>query len=214
DPNRGDRWSTSSGMSSSPAVAWSEKALAELIAKVVDVADERKREGMFGLDMSFMLKAMSTVTELTLRFRHPEKPACLSALPMIKFLRDRLSAYQQTSGLTQQGRDVVKVCLEEHLKRGELITDPCGTVQLEYRRLLREQILEVFAPDFERRAAEDFERYKLHASAYGQGKTKVYDPKLKRDVEVDTQFLDSIDRGRSLNPNLADVQAYRGSIDA
>src|SRR4029434_10781977 len=55
---------------------------------------------------------------------------------------------------------------------------------------------------------------KLHASAFGQGKTKVYDPKLKRDVEVDTQFLDSIDRGRTLNPNLGDVQSYRGSIDA
>ncbi len=37
---------------------------------------------------------------------------------------------------------------------------------------------------------------------------------ITKEVEVDVNFLDKIDKGRGLKSNLSDVRDYRGSIDA
>jgi predicted Ser/Thr protein kinase len=202
------------------AASYSEKELGELLKKAAaeDAKNEKEREGMFGLNLPFMLGFVSQIAESAMRGpKHPAFPAaapCVTAIGMIDALRNKLEAYSQTNGLTTQEKDVVRKCLDEWLKKAPQTTDVPGWLEREYRRVLRIQILDAFSPDYERRAAEIFERYKLHARGVGNGLAKVKIPGTNKEVEVDTNFLTQIDKGRSLKAGLDDVRAYRGSIDA
>jgi predicted Ser/Thr protein kinase len=208
------------GMSTASTAPLTPKEIEELMKKAGEVKDERQREGMFGLTMSFMLSFISELAERAMHApRHPGFPntePTVTAIGMIDALRNKLTQYAQTNGLTEAQKTMVKTCLDEFLLQAKETTDIPGWLEREYRRLLREQILEVFSPDFERRAQETFLKYQLHARAYGNRLSKVKLPGvgLTKEVEVDVDFLDKIDKGRGLKSNLSDVRDYRGSIDA
>ncbi len=209
--------STASTTSTAPLT---QKEIEELMKKAGEVKDEREREGMFGLTMSFMLSFVSELAERAMHApRHPGFPntePTVTGIGMIDALRSKLTQYAQTNGLTEAQKKMVKTCLDEFLLQAKETSDVPGWLEREYRRLLREQILEVFSPDFERRAQETFLKYQLHARAYGNRLTKVKLPGLgiTKEVEVDINFLDKIDHGRGLKSNLSEVRDYRGSIDA
>lgn len=209
------------GGSSSPVKPgnWTQKEIDEMLSKG-DQADEKDREGLSGLTMSFMLSFISQVCSQVLKApkhpAHPDAEPCVTSLDMIRMLRQRLTAYQRMLGLTEQQKAIVKVCLEEHLREAATTSDKPGMLELEYRRLLREQILSVFAPDFDKRAQEIFVQYRLHARAYGNGETRVKVPgTVSTYIDVNTKLLESVDKGRSLKPSvLTDVKSWRGAIDA
>lgn len=208
------------GGASAAAAPLTAKEIEELMKKAGEVKDEREREGMYGLTMSFMLSFVSELAERAMHApRHPAFPTAeptVTGIGMIDALRNKLNQYAQTNGLTDAQKKMVKTCLDEFLLQAKETSDIPGWLEREYRRLLREQILEVFSPDFERRAQETFLKYKLHARAFGNRLTKVKLPGLgiTKEVEVDVNFLDKIDKGRGLKSNLPDVRDYRGSIDA
>lgn len=198
---------------------WTAKDIAEMLAKS-DQTEEKEREGLYGLPMSFMLSFISQICNTALRApKHPAYPnaePCITSLDMIRLLRQRLKSHSQMHGLTEQQKLVVNTCLNEHLKETETTTDKPGTLELEYRRLLRDQLLSVFAPDFSKRAQDMFVKYRIHARAYGNNETRVKVPgTVNTYIDTDIRFLESIDKGRSLKPaTLTDVRAWRGAIDA
>jgi len=220
--------SSSSGMgggmfgmpASTGSAVWTAKELAEMRSKAEDVKDERDREGMFGLTMSFMLSFVGQVAESTMRGpKHPafkDEAPCVTAIGMIDALRAKLEAYKQSNGLTQKQKDMVETCLTKWLKKPEDLTSTPGLLEREYRRLLRQQILDSFAPDYDKRAQDLFERYKLFARAYANDQKKVKLPGTNREVEADSDdVLQKIDKGVSLKPSVStNVKDWRGSIDA
>jgi predicted Ser/Thr protein kinase len=205
--------------SSSGSAQWTEKELMELRTKQEDVKDERDREGMFGLTMSFMLSFVGQVAESTMRGpKHPafkDQAPCVTAIGMIDALRAKLESYKQSNGLTSQQKKIVENLLTVWLKKPVDINDVPGLLEREYRRLLRQQILDSFAPDYESRAQGLFEQYKLHARAWADGKTKVKLPGLNKEIDVKVEILDQIDKGKSLKSSQwSDVKGWRGSLDA
>lgn len=198
---------------------WTTKEIDEMLSKS-DQSEEKDREGLSGLTMSYMLSFISEICSQVLRApRHPAYPdtePCITSLDMIKLLRQRLLAYQRMPGLTDAQKAIVNTCLNEHLKEAATTSDVPGTLELEYRRLLREQILSVFAPDFRARAQQMFVDYRMHARAYGNGETRVKVPgSVNTYIDINLKLLDSIDKGRSLKPaTLTDARAWRGAIDA
>ena len=208
------------GAASTGSAIWTEKELSELRMKAEEVKDERDREGMFGLTMSFMLSFVGQVAEATMRGpRHPafkDHAPCVTAIGMIDNLRAKLEAYKQSNGLTTKQKEVIEICLTKWLKKAETIDATPGWLEREYRRLLRQQILDSFAPDYEKRAQDLFERYKLFARAYANDQKKVKLPGTNREVEADSDdVLKKIDKGVSLKPSVSmNVKDWRGSIDA
>jgi predicted Ser/Thr protein kinase len=183
-----------------------------------EVKDEKNREGMFGLDLPFMLAFVGAVSELANRAsKHPAFPSadpCVTAIGMIDNLRARLEGFKDTNGLTDQDKKVVENLLNTWMKKPKDTSETPGVLEREYRRLLRQQILDAFSPDYTRRAQDMFEKYKLHARAYGNNLLKVKLPGTNREIDVDTAFLDLVDKGKSLNAQLTGARDYRGSIDA
>jgi predicted Ser/Thr protein kinase len=198
---------------------WTEKELLELRTKQEDVKDEREREGMFGLTMSFMLSFVGQVAESTMRGpKHPafkDQAPCVTAIGMIDALRAKLESYNQSNGLLPQQKKIVENLLTVWLKKPEDIKATPGWLEREYRRLLRQQILDSFAPDYEKRAQALFEQYKLHARAWADGRTKVKLPGLNKEIDVKVEILDQIDKGVSLKSSQwSNVKDWRGSLDA
>jgi predicted Ser/Thr protein kinase len=216
-PSTSGGFSTRSTETAAPLTA---KEIEELMKKAGEVKDEKEREGMYGLTMSFMLSFVSELAERAMHApKHPGFPnagATVTGIGMIDALRNKLTQFSQTNGLTEAQKKMIKNCLDEFLLQAKETTDVPGWLEREYRRLLREQILEVFSPDFERRAEETFLKYQLHARAYGNRLTRVKLPGhgLTKEVDVDVNFLDKIDKGKGLKSNLSDARDYRGSIDA
>jgi len=201
------------------AAQWTEKELKELLKKsTAEIKDEKAREGMFGLNLPFMLSFVSQVADGAMRGpKHPAFPdadPCVTAIGMIDNLRAALEVFKDTNGITKQEKEMVEGLLETWLKKPETTADAPGVLEREYRRLLRQQILDAFSPDYERRAQELFEKYKLHARAFGNNLSKVKLPGTNKEVDVDTSFLTLVDKGKSLRVSLGDVRDYRGSIDA
>jgi predicted Ser/Thr protein kinase len=207
------------GYNSTPS-QWTEKELGELMkASNLEVKDEATREGMFGLDLPFMIGFMGSLAELAMRGpKHPAFPnaePCVTAIGMIDALRARLEAYKDTNGLNDQDKKLVETLLTTWMKKPKDTSDTPGLLEKEYRRLLKQQILDAFSPDYERRAQDMFEKYKLHSRYYGNGQTKFRLPGTVKDIDVDTAFLDLVDKGQSLKAeNLKTAKEYRGSIDA
>lgn len=176
-------------------------------------AAQGKEEGSVGLDIPFMLATVSAISEAGLN--SPLKHKCVSALQAITILRRRIKAALLTPGLTAERKDVLQRC-DKYLQNAR-DNNTVGMIEQEYRRLLRTQILKVFSPDFDKRAQEDFETYKLHGYAYAQGDSRVKDPRIgNREVEVNVAFLDDIDRYRTGTSweSTEDKKKFRGSLDA
>lgn len=202
-----------------PVTALTVQEIAELL-KPEKVTDERDREAMSGLTMSFMLSFVGEVAQRAMAApkdpAFPEAEPTVTAIGMLDALRNRLTQYAQTNGLTVAQKAMINKCLDEHLKQAKQTTDRPGWLEIEYRRLLREQILEVFSPDFNERAEAAFVKYKLHGEAFAEGerRVKIEVRGVTREYPVDVDFLYNIDKGLSLDPNIATVKAYRGSLNA
>ncbi len=197
-------------------------------------AEAGEDEGMYGLNMPTMLKLMSEAVELSLRAPGPASPApasstnanngataanikCISTLEMLQFLRARIAMLQKTPGLTDKEKDVLKTCLE-YLKAPTSIESKAGLIEEEYRRVLRRQFLEVMAPDFDRRASEIFERYRVHARAFASGEKKCKEmveqggKKVERLVDVSTDFLNDIETWMKITGQ-SDREVFRRSVE-
>lgn len=147
-------------------------------------------EGLYGLNMADMLSIVSKAIDFYLK----RKPQFLSSLRMIAFLRAQVMELTKKPGLTDKEKEVLKNCIE-FLKPATSKTDKPGIIEEEYRRVLRRELLSVVAPDFDSRAGELFSKYRLHSKHYAQGARSFQDPNDRsRKVDVDTEFLDLIDR--------------------
>ncbi len=178
-------------------------------------AEAGEDEGMHGLNMAVMLGVVGQVTEIALK----DKDRCVSELDMINFLRAKIAQLKKTPGLTKKEEEVLKNC-EEFLEGPKSFDDKSvGLLEGEYRRVLRRQLFEVAAPDFERRASELFERYRAHAKAFSTGAREVEEtvsqagiPTLRKE-KVDDAFLDDLDKWMGLNGS-SERHDFRRSIDA
>jgi len=190
-------------------------------------AEAGEDEGMYGLNMPAMLKLMSEIVEVVLRAPNAPKAAnavnavnadkCISTLEMLQFLRARLTQLQKTPGLTKKEEEVLKNCLE-FLKAPTSIESKAGLIEEEYRRVLRRQFLDVMAPDFDRRATEIFERYRIHARAFASGEKKCKEfveqggKKVERLVDVSTDFLSDIEGWMKIT-GTSDREVFRRSVE-
>lgn len=194
-------------------------------------AEAGEDEGMYGLNMPAMLKLMSEAVELSLRAssgpsaaassqagtNSPNGERCISTLEMITFLRARIVQLQKTPGLTKKEEEVLKNCLE-YLKAPTSIESKAGLIEEEYRRVLRRQFLDVMAPDFDRRATEIFERYRIHARAFSSGEKKCKEmveqggKKVERLVDVSTDFLSDIETWMKITSS-NDREIFRRSVE-
>ncbi len=125
-------------------------------------------EGMAGLNMPDMLNIISEAVSLVMRDAGPDDAPCISTLEMLGFLRTKIEQMKKKPGLTDTQKKVLENCTE-FLRPPKDISDKPGLIEEEYRRVLKRQFLEVIAPDFERRAKELFERYRVHARAFAGG---------------------------------------------
>lgn len=158
-------------------------------------------EGLQGLDMRFMLSLVSSLNSIGLK--RSSKEGCVTALEAIMVLRMAIHRQLQTSNLTDEQKAVLNRCQkwlggvpQADQTWTQSATSSPGLIESEYRRMLKEQILQVFAPDYAERAQELFEEYMLHAVAWAQKETKVKHPKLRAEVPVNTAILDELDRYR------------------
>ena len=157
-----------------------------------------KDEGLQGLDMRFMLGLLSQINEIGLKSKHQ----CVGALDAIMLLRSAIQNSLSTSNLTDGQKAVLKRC--QKWLGGEVTTnndwkkttnDRPELIEAEYRRLLKQQVLQVFCPDYEMQAQGLYESYRAHATAFAQGE-KMAKVKGIGTVPVDTSVLDDLDRYR------------------
>lgn len=147
-------------------------------------------EGKYGLNMGFMLSAVSQLCELALGAKHQT----VTALSAMSYLKARIELEVKRPGLTDSEKKVIERCLgylEMQTTRGYGVKPKL--IEAEYRRLLKQQVLQAFSPDYDTRAQEMFARYKAHASAWAQNKTEVHDERFGRKIKIDVGHLDKIE---------------------
>ncbi|MBS2002757.1 MAG: hypothetical protein JST44_14700 [Cyanobacteria bacterium SZAS LIN-5] len=171
-------------------------------------------EGMFGLHMTDMFKIVSEITEAALESKHKS----VSAIGLINYLRGKIAEMKKQPGLTKKQEEVL-ASVEGYLKGPKSYSDrEVGVIEKEYRRVLVRQLFEVASPDFDRRATELFERYRLHAKAYSIGDKTVREEVVQagvpstRTVKVDVAFLDEMDKWMGMTTD-KDRDAFRRSIE-
>jgi serine protein kinase len=180
-----DRWS--GGSASSPDSTDSKNVQ---VTDIWDAAGEK--EATEGLSVPLMLSAISQTCEMAMSSKG-NKPRCITALAMLSYLRGRIETELGTPELQDSDRKVLENC-REFLKEIKYKSDTPGLIEREYRRLLRGQIISAFAPDYEERAALDFDVYRTHAKAAAKGDTKVFDKRYGKEIEIDNEFLEAIER--------------------
>lgn len=177
-------------------------------------------EGLAGLDMRFMLGLVSSLNSIGLKKSKGE--GCVTALEAIMILRQAIHKALQTTNLTDEQKAVLNRC--QKWLGGRPTPDQTWTssasaapelIESEYRRLLKAQIIQVFAPDYDQSAQELYDNYMLHAVAYALGDKTVKHPKLK-EIPVNTAILDELDRfrlGKSSTAILTDEdRAFRKGV--
>jgi len=189
-------------------------------------AEAGEDEGMYGLNMPTMLKLIGEAVGIALRAPSSPTPGnpkggsntkCISTLEMIQYLRARIAQLQKTPGLTKKEVEVLQTCLD-YLKPPTSVETKAGLIEEEYRRVLRRQFLEVMAPDFDRRAGEIFERYRIHARAFSSGEKKCKEmvgdggKKVERLVDVSTDFLADIETWMKIT-STSEREIFRRSVE-
>jgi predicted Ser/Thr protein kinase len=171
-------------------------------------------EGMFGLNMTDMFKIVSEITEAANDSKHKS----VSAIALINYLRNKVAELKKQPSLTKKQEEVLNA-VEGYLKGPKSYTDrEVGLIEKEYRRVLVRQLFEVASPDFDRRATELFERYRLHANAYSIGARDLREPVVQagvaaiRTVKVDVAFLNELDKWMGMTTD-KDRDAFRRSIE-
>lgn len=179
-----------------------------------------KDEGLQGLDMRFMLGLLSQINEFGLREPHRS----VSALEAIMLLRSAIQNSLATTNLTDAQKAVLKRCQKwlggevnasTDWKKGGTSDRP-ELIESEYRRLLKQQILQVFCPDYAAQAQGLYDAYRAHASAWAQG-DKMARVKGIGQAPVDTGVLDDLDRyrlGKTSFASLSDEEKkFRGALE-
>ncbi len=173
-------------------------------------AEAGEDEGMFGVNIPDMLAIVSQAVDFYMK----RKPQFLSSLRMIRFLKARIDEMNRRPNLTDKDKEVLKNCME-FLKFARFKGDDPGLIEREYRRVLKRELLAVFAPDYESRAEEIYQRYQLHARFAAQGLTEFPDPKNRsRKIQVDTDFLNKVDEAMGLDSWGDDRIQFRRAFDA
>jgi predicted Ser/Thr protein kinase len=168
---------------------------------------ESPEQGMRGLNVPYMLGVLSSINAFAL-YNIPEK--CVSSLDALWLMRVLITRRLKAgSNLTDDEKEVLRRC--EQWLGGKPSSDTLetkgaqafgsdigdsepGLIESEYRRLLKNQLMRVFAPDYEQRAQQIYEHYKLHGQAAFLGETDtVQDPKLGGKVLIDHASIDELD---------------------
>lgn len=178
-----------------------------------------KDEGLQGLDMRFMLGLLSQINEIGLKSKHK----AVSALEAIGLLRMAVANSLSQSNLTDAQKGVLKRC--QKWLGGEVTnqndwnksaTDRPEIIEAEYRRMLKQQILQVFCADYAKQAQSLYESYRAHASGFAQG-DKIVRLKGVGQVPVDTSVLDDLDRyrlGKTAFASLSEEdKKFRGALE-
>lgn len=163
-------------------------------------------EGLVGLDMRFMMSLLSRLNQYGLENAKKKRfkgDSSVTALEAIMLLRSTLyTALMDDNNLTEEQKKVLERCQKWLGGRPQVGTtwtaeaaSKPGLIESEYRRLLKQQILRAFSPDYDARAQEMFEDYLLHNEAWTQGKSDVKHPKHKL-IPVDEGMLDDLDQYR------------------
>jgi predicted Ser/Thr protein kinase len=187
-------------------------------------------EGVNGLDMRFMLGVVSSINRVAAEAMSKAKEMqakkkvskdkdkgqikdrviTLEVMPLIKTLVLR-QLYD--SSLTGEQAEVAERVYQWLGGRRPWGTDKPQLFEREYRRQLKQLILQVFSPDYERRAEDYFCEYKLHAPALFQGEATVSDPRQGAVVNVRRGIVDEIDRimaGKSAGATLTKEDHHFG----
>lgn len=171
-------------------------------------------EGMHtGLDPRFMLGFLSSVNSVALRTKHK----CINVEQVMQIFAAAISTKLNNPHLTSDQKETYQRCLKWlGFARGS--TSGFGSknpelIESEYRRLLKQQFVQVFAPEYEKQAQQLYEDYKLHALAYGQGQATAKHPQYGL-IPVNERLLDELDRyrlGKSQTDSLtAEEKKFRG----
>lgn len=163
-------------------------------------------EGLVGLDMRFMMSLLSRINQTGLaaaKKKGNKGDSSVTALEAIMLLRSAIYiALRDDNNLTDAQKEVLTRCqywLGGIPEVGETWTKEAaskpGLIEAEYRRLLKQQILQAFSPDYESRAQEMFEDYVLHAVAFAKGEDHVKHLRHGK-IPMDEDILDDLDRYR------------------
>lgn len=165
-------------------------------------------EGKSGLNMGFMLAALSRVSEAILSSPKKEGPA----LAVMGMLVSVIEAASKVPDISREEKDTYERCLKLLKPLGSKTkadSDGESMLESEYRRLLRKQFLSEFAPDYDTRATALSDKYWEHAMASAKG-VEVMDNETKRKLPVDTAFLFKLET--AMGKSDGDVPRFRQSL--
>jgi predicted Ser/Thr protein kinase len=182
-------------------------------------------EGMNGLDMRLMMGLLSSINQYGLK--KPGKEKFVTSLEVLNILRAVIFKKAKTPTNTEKQQEVFNRCLQwlggVPLPGAEPPSTP-ELIEAEYRLMLREMLLQVFAPDYDQRAQKLFADYRLHVSALFKGDKSVRDPELGL-IPVSTTKIDELDQyrvgkerrdsmGRFVESLTEEDKKFRGQLDA
>lgn len=179
-----------------------------------------KTEGQNGLDMRTMLSLLSSINQAGLM--KPSEHKCVNSLEVLRLLRGWIARKaKQTDDNTEEQQAVYDRCLKwlggPPMPGESAPADKPELIEAEFRRMLRDMLLRVFAPDYAERAQKLFTDYRLHAPAAFEGKPTVKDPQMGQ-VPVNVGLCDELDRyrlGKDKGAVLSDEdKRFRGQLDA
>lgn len=173
-------------------------------------------EALSGLDMTVMFNMLSEIIDRSLSDTRFER--CVSSYEMITFLRKRLAELEKSDGFTDEQRKVLQRCREKFLFGGKKGDKP-GEIEAEYQRVLQRELYEVAAPDFERRAAELFERYRRHVAGFSTNKqveevvqSLTGGPSRTKTMAPDTKFMSELEDWMGLTTQ-SQKDAFRANLE-
>jgi predicted Ser/Thr protein kinase len=169
-------------------------------------------EGVTGLDMRYMLGIVSSINRLAaeaLKRRAERRLKSKKAgkdkdegkdrvltLEVMDMLRTSMLVKQKDTSLTDQQRETYKRVVTWLGGEKPWGLEAPELIEREYRRLLKQQILATFAPDYETRAERLFQDYLIFAPAIYQEQLTVFDPRVGSEVQTSggRNVVDVLDR--------------------
>lgn len=170
-----------------------------------DIAEGKPGEGEYGLNMSYMLTALSHLIGEARKGKYKY----LSVLRMLNFMRAKLGYWRTQPGLNAEDLKVLKQ-VEEYLRAASSYKGAPGLIEQEYRRLLKRELINAVAPDYETRASEEFELYRKHATAWTKGE-KVEDKQTRRKTEPSLEVLHGLEKFMRFTRS-SEVETYRQQL--
>lgn len=170
-----------------------------------DIAEGKPGEGEYGLNMSYMLTALSHLIGEARKGKYKY----LSVLRMLDFMRSKLSYWKTQPGLASEEQKVLKQ-VEEFLRAPVDHKSSPGLIEMEYRRVLKRELISAVAPDYEARASEEFELYRKHATAWAKGE-KIIDKLTLRKTDPNMEVLEGLEKHMKFSRQ-SEVEDYRRQL--